>query len=254
MELEEADGVRGLILELVEGPTLVDRIARGPISIDETWRIARQIAEAVEAAHEEGIIHRDLKPVISRSGRTAASRCWIVAATVRDGGGVGLDLSNAQTMTATIPGMILGTAPYMSPEQANGREMDRTADVWAFGCVLYEMLAGCRAFVGETTGEVLAGVLKTDPDWHRLPIDTPEGIRRLLRRCLQKDQKLRFRDIRDARLEIDEVQNRPQQNVPMAEGRSGGRERLVWGVGPRASRADCRGIGRARSPFSAHGS
>ena len=157
-------------------------------------------------------------------------------------------------MMTSTPGMILGTASYMSPEQANGREADRTSDVWAFGCVLYEMLTGRRAFEGETVGEILAGILKTEPDWHRLPAETPDGIRRLLRRCLQKDQKRRFRDIRDARLEIDDVQSGTPQNERVGAGsvRTPGAARL--GVGPGACRADCRGVGRAGSPSSAHGS
>jgi serine/threonine-protein kinase len=204
--IEQVDGVGGLILELVEGPTLDDRIARGRLSLDETWHIAKQIAEALEAAHEKGIIHRDLKPAnikITPDGNVKVLDFGL--ATVRDVDGAPLDLATSPTMMRTTPGMILGTAPYMSPEQATGREADRTADVWAFGCVLYEMLTGCRAFDGDGVGEILAAILKADPDWRRLPADTPEGIRRLLRRSLQKDQKLRFRDIRDARLEIEDL-------------------------------------------------
>src|SRR6185503_19152954 len=185
--IEQVDGVGGLILELVEGPTLDDRIARGRLSLDETWHIAKQIAEALEAAHEKGIIHRDLKPAnikITPDGNVKVLDFGL--ATVRDVDGAPLDLATSPTMMRTTPGMILGTAPYMSPEQATGREADRTADVWAFGCVLYEMLTGCRAFDGDGVGEILAAILKADPDWRRLPADTPEGIRRLLRRSLQK--------------------------------------------------------------------
>ena len=155
-------------------------------------------------------------------------------------------------MMSTTPGMILGTAPYMSPEQVNGREADRTSDVWAFGCVLYEMLTGFRAFEGDTVSEVLARVLKTDPDWQRLPSETPESIRRLLRRSLQKDQKLRFRDIRDASLEIDDVQSGTQRDDPHAGGSVRTSGAAGMGVGPRDGHADCCGVGRAGFPSSTH--
>ena len=245
--------IHALVLELVEGPTLADRIARGQLSLDETLQIAGQIAEALEAAHEKGIIHRDLKPanIILQGAWGPTHTRWKTAASsvdspprvagdinvkVLDFGlakvgeveGGNLDLFNSPTMMATTPGLILGTASYMSPEQANGREADRASDVWAFGCVLYEMLSGRRAFEGETAGEILAGILKTEPDWHRLPAETPEGIRRLLRRCLQKDQKRRFRDIRDARLEIDDVQGGTPQTDGVSQASSGRRERFAW--------------------------
>jgi eukaryotic-like serine/threonine-protein kinase len=223
--LEDSDGVRGLILELVDGATLADRIARGPLALDETLLLARQIAEALEAAHEKGIIHRDLKPAnikVTPDGNVKVLDFGL--AKVREAEGTP-DLS---TMMGTTPGMILGTVPYMSPEQVNGREADRTSDVWAYGCVLYEMLTGRPAFDGDTAAEILARVLKTEPDWHQLPTETPESIRRLLRRSLQKDQNLRFRDIRDARLEIDDVQSGTLQNERVAAVRFGRRERLAW--------------------------
>jgi Tol biopolymer transport system component len=138
------------------------------------------------------------------------------------------ELSNSPTMMRTMPGVILGTAPYLSPEQAKGRVADRTSDVWAFGCVLYEMLTGRRAFDGGTMSEVLAGILKGDPDWGRIPVETPEGIRRLLRRSLQKDEKRRLRDMRDVRLEIDDVQGGTLQNESVENPRSRRRERVVW--------------------------
>jgi eukaryotic-like serine/threonine-protein kinase len=196
-----------LVLELVEGETLADRIARGPLPCPEALEIARQIAEALEAAHDKGIIHRDLKPAnikITLDGNVKVLDFGL--AKVHASHADSLDLANSPTMLPTTPGLILGTAAYMSPEQANGRDADRTSDVWAFGCVLYEMLAGRRAFEGATLTEILVNVLKTEPDWRRLPVETPERIRRLLRRTLQKDQRLRFRDMRDARLEIDDVQ------------------------------------------------
>lgn len=185
-------------------------------------------SEALEAAHDKGIVHRDLKPdniKITADGNVKVLDFGL--ATMRDVEGRNLALSNAPTL-GTMPGMILGTAPYMSPEQATGREADRASDAWAFGCVVYEMLTGIHAFDGKTVGEILAEVLKAEPDWHRLPAETPEGIRRLLRRSLQKDQKSRLRDLRDARLEIEEVLAGPQQNNRAAEGRSGGRARIVW--------------------------
>jgi eukaryotic-like serine/threonine-protein kinase len=196
-----------LVLELVEGETLADRIARGALPCPEALEIARQIAEALEAAHDKGIIHRDLKPAnikVTPDGNVKVLDFGL--AKVHASHINGFNLANSPTMLPTTPGLILGTAAYISPEQANGREADRTSDVWAFGCVLYEMLAGRRAFEGATLTEILVNVLKTEPDWRGLPGETPERIRRLLRRSLQKDQRLRFRDMRDARLEIDDVQ------------------------------------------------
>jgi serine/threonine protein kinase len=207
--LEESGGRKFLVMELVAGKTLADRIQRGPIPVDEALGFAKQIAEALEAAHEKGIIHRDLKPgniMIAPSGEVKVLDFGL--AKVRQIEGDGASLSDLPTMvTVAGPGMILGTAAYMSPEQAKGNDADRTADVWAFGCVLYEMLTGRTVFQGETVGEILAGVLKTEPDWRQLPAEIPEGIRRLLRRCLQKNPRLRFRDIGDVRIEIEEVQN-----------------------------------------------
>jgi serine/threonine protein kinase len=207
--LEESGGRKFLVMELVGGKTLAERIQRGPIPLDEALGFAKQIAEALEAAHEKGIIHRDLKPgniMIAPSGEVKVLDFGL--AKVRQTEGDGASLSDLPTMiTVAGPGTILGTAAYMSPEQAKGNDADRTADVWAFGCVLYEMLTGRTVFQGETVGEILAGVLKTEPDWRQLPAETPEGIRRLLRRCLQKNPRLRFRDIGDVRIEIEEIQN-----------------------------------------------
>jgi serine/threonine protein kinase len=214
-------------MELVEGSTLAERIAKGPIPLVETLLIARQIAEALEAAHDKGIIHRDLKPAnikITADG-TVKVLDFGLAKAIAEGSP---QLSHALTMTATTPGMILGTAAYMSPEQASGREADRSSDVWSFGCVLYEMLTGHRAFEGETASEVLAGVLKSEPMWHRLPPETPSGVSRVLRRSLQKDQKLRSRDIHDARLEMDDLQAAASGHDGAASARSGRRERYAW--------------------------
>ena len=198
---EEADGVQALVLELVEGPTLADRIARGRIPLDEAMPMSRQIAEALEAAHEQGIIHRDLKPANIK---------------VRDDGtvkvldfGLAKALEPAAVASSTAPlsqaGIILGTAAYMSPEQAKGKPADRRSDLWAFGCVLYEMLTGARAFGGEDINETVAAVLRDEPDWRALPAGTPASIRRLLRRCLEKDRRRRLADAADARLELDEA-------------------------------------------------
>src|SRR5438552_18779990 len=205
--LEEANGSRFLVLELVEGETLDDRLRRGPLPIDEALNIAEQMCEALEAAHEKGVVHRDLKPAnvkITPDGKIKVLDFGLAKAL--EGTGASATLSNSPTLmtVASTPGMILGTAAYMSPEQARGRETDRTPDVWAFGCVLYEMMTARAVFEGETSGEILGGIFKAEPDWSRLPKDTPAAIRKLLRRCLQKERKQRLHDMADARIEIDE--------------------------------------------------
>ena len=209
--LEEAQGSRFLVLELVEGDTLADRIARGALPVDEALNIAKQICEALEAAHEKGVVHRDLKPAnvkITPDGKTKVLDFGLAKVRTAE---AATDFSNSPTMmSASTPGMIMGTAAYMSPEQAKGKEADQTSDIWSFGCVLYEMLTGRPVFEGETLGEVLGGVFKAEPDWHRLPAGTHEAIRRLLRRCLQKERRLRLRDIGDAHIEILEAQSGSQ--------------------------------------------
>ena len=218
-DLDHFEGLQFLVLELVEGETLAERIERGRISIDEAMSIARQIVDAVEAAHEEGIIHRDLKPSnIKVSSDHTVKVLDFGLAKAWDTRQNKAYLSDAPTLTSTsIPGMILGTPAYMSPEQARGEETDRTTDVWAFGCVLYEMLTGSAVFKGPTAAEVLAEVIKTDPDWNRLPAETPAPIRRLLRRCLQKDQKKRLQCIGDARLELADALNPAAEVAPPAD-------------------------------------
>jgi len=230
---EEADaGSRrscALVLELIEGPTLADRIAKGRIPIDDARAIARQIADALEAAHEKGIIHRDLKPsnIKVRPDGTVKVLDFGLAK-MQDSTAAGADLSRSPTMmTSSMPGTIVGTAAYMAPEQAKGREPGRVVDVWAFGCVVYEMLAGRPVFSGDTLSEVLAEVLKTDPDWRALPPDTPESIKRLLRRCLERDPKKRLQHIGDARLELDEPASTAAASAP-ATGRSVWRDRAGW--------------------------
>ncbi|HEV8335242.1 MAG TPA: protein kinase [Candidatus Polarisedimenticolia bacterium] len=208
--LEEGDGVPFLVLELVEGEDLAQRLARGPMAIEEALAISRQIAEALEEAHEKGIVHRDLKPAnvkLTPDGKVKVLDFGLAKAYESDAaGGAGIDGTRSPTMThaATVAGMILGTAAYMSPEQARGRTVDRRADIWAFGVLLYEMLTGRRAFEGEDISITLANVLKEDVDWQALPPDLPPSVRRLLRRCLEKDPRRRLSAIGDARLDLDE--------------------------------------------------
>ena len=207
--LEDADGVKALVLELVEGPTLADRIAQGPIPLDEAIPIARQIAEALEAAHEQGIIHRDLKPanIKLRSDGTVKVLDFGLAKAL-DPAPASIDASQSPTITSpamTRMGVIMGTAAYMSPEQARGKTVDKRSDIWAFGCVLYEMLTGRRAFEGEDISDTLANVLKIDPNWQALPAEVPAAIRALLRRCLDKDRRTRVSDISTALFVLDEA-------------------------------------------------
>ena len=202
--LEESDGVRALVMELVEGEDLSQRLARGAIPLDEALPIARQIAEALEAAHEQGIIHRDLKPAnikVRPDGTVKVLDFGLAKATEPTPGSLpSMSISPTITTPAmTQSGMILGTSAYMSPEQARGRLVDKRTDVWAFGAVLYEMLTGARAFDGEDTTEVIAAVVKTTPNWSALPVDTPRPIVTLIQRSLEKDRKSRVGDIAAAR-------------------------------------------------------
>jgi serine/threonine-protein kinase len=212
--LEESNGLKALVLELVEGPTLADRIAQGPISLDEALPIAKQIAEALETAHEHGIIHRDLKPanIKLKSDGTVKVLDFGLAKAV-ESSSVRPDLSASPTITSpamTMGGVILGTAAYMSPEQARGKPADTRSDLWAFGCILYEMLTSKMAFEGEDVAEVLAHILTREPDWTRLPISTPIALRRLLRRALQKEKKNRLAHASDVRLELEDALKSPE--------------------------------------------
>jgi serine/threonine protein kinase len=203
--LEESEGRRFLVLELAEGETLQARLDKGALPLEDTLEIGRQLAEGLEAAHEKGIIHRDLKPgniMITPEGKVKILDFGLARAfhdQISD-----IDLAKSPTITAgmTQPGVILGTAAYMSPEQAKGKPVDRRADVWAFGCILYECLTGKRAFRGETITETLAAILKGEPDWNALPADTPPSIRRLLFRCLSREQGHRLSDMHDVGIEI----------------------------------------------------
>jgi Tol biopolymer transport system component len=204
---EQSGATSALVMELVEGEDLAQRIARGPIPLDEALVIARQIAEGLEAAHEHGIIHRDLKPAnikVRRDGTVKVLDFGLAKAAVPD---ALEDPGNSPTFTspATRVGVILGTAAYMSPEQARARAVDKRADIWAFGCVLYEMLCGRPVFGGDTITDILAAVVQHEPDWNALPASTPAPVLRLLRRCLVKDPKHRLTDMADARLELEDA-------------------------------------------------
>jgi Tol biopolymer transport system component/tRNA A-37 threonylcarbamoyl transferase component Bud32 len=233
-DLLDVDGSRLLILELIEGEGLDERLLRGPIPLEDALPIARQIAEGLEAAHEKGVTHRDLKPANIRITPSGVVKVLDFGLAKSQAAQSDVGLSTTPTFAATtMPGMILGTPAYMPPEQAKGRETDRTADIWAFGCVFYEMLVGRPAFEGDTVSEILAEVLKSEPQWHRLPPNTPRSIRQLLKRCLRKDSKMRLRDIGDARLEIADVQNSPElETAPAVAAPAASRlkERLAWAL------------------------
>jgi serine/threonine protein kinase/Tol biopolymer transport system component len=206
--VERLNGTHALVLELVEGKTLDEQIHRGPLAIDEALTIARQIADALEAAHEKGIIHRDLKPAnikIRPDGVVKVLDFGLAKAVAVEAPGPDLSDSPTVTIGGTHEGVLLGTAAYMSPEQARGKPVDKRADIWAFGSVLYEMLTGRAAFADETVSDTITAILGRDVDWSALPPTTPPGIRRLLKRCLEKDPKRRLHDIADARIEIEEA-------------------------------------------------
>ena len=210
-QIEHAGTSLALVMELVEGEDLSQRISRGPVPVDEALAIARQTADALEAAHEQGIIHRDLKPanIKVRPDGTVKVLDFGLAKAI-DPVEASLsrpDQSPTLTARATQLGMIIGTAAYMAPEQARGKPVDKRADIWAFGVVLYEMLTGQRAFGGEDTSDVLAAVLRQEIDWNSVPPETPPRLRRLLERCLERDARTRLRDIGEARVEIAKIES-----------------------------------------------
>ena len=216
--LEEVDGKRFLVMELVEGETLAERIQQGPVPVDEAARIAKQIAEAVESAHEKGVIHRDLKPAnvnLTPDGNVKVLDFGLAKALIGDpmsGDNMNQDLSLSPTLTQAMTGLgvLLGTAGYMSPEQARGKPVDRRADIWSFGCILYEMLTGQRLFTGETATDVIGAVVHKEPDLDELSSKVPGQIRRLLERCLQKDENRRLQSIGEARIALQEWLENPE--------------------------------------------
>ncbi len=204
--IDEAEGIRFLVLELVEGESLAKRLERGPVPLDEALTFARQIADALEAAHDKGIIHRDLKPaniMLTADNEVKVLDFGLAKSLEHEQQSEAIN-SPTLTFAATCEGVILGTAAYMSPEQSKGRAADKRSDVWAFGCVLYEMLTGKRAFEGDDVSDTLASILRGEPDWSALPQATPASVRTLLKRALTKDRKARLRDISVARFLLEE--------------------------------------------------
>ena len=230
--LERTDGTVAIVMELVEGPTLTERLARGPLAIDEAMRIADGIAEALEAAHEQRIVHRDLKPAnikVRPDGSVKVLDFGLAKAVTADVAAPDLTQSPTLTVAGTREGVIVGTASYMSPEQAKGLNVDRRTDLFAFGIVLFEMLAGRPPFLGETVGDILAAIIRAEPDWSALPADIPQALHRLLRRCLQKDRARRLDSAAAARLELAEAQSEPSAQVSGSEvGRPSSSSRLAW--------------------------
>jgi eukaryotic-like serine/threonine-protein kinase len=223
--LEEVDGHQYLILEYVEGETLADRLDSGPIPVDEALPLARQIAEALEVAHEKGVIHRDLKPgnvMVTPDGVVKVLDFGLARTEEGSSSSSATAIAESATLTSparnspTIPGVILGTAAYMSPEQARGRKVDKRTDIWSFGVVLYEMLVGASPFVGETVSDSIGAVLHKNLDLDRLPPQTPANVRRVLGRCLVRDRNLRFRDIGDVRLDLMRGDDGPLQTLAPA--------------------------------------
>jgi eukaryotic-like serine/threonine-protein kinase len=210
---EDADNMPALVLELVEGDTLEDRVRRGPLPLEEVLAISQQVADALDAAHRAGIVHRDLKPAnikITPEGVVKVLDFGLAKALAPERSG-----SDSSTMTSggTIAGAILGTAAYMSPEQARGHPVDKRTDIWAFGCVLFEMLTGSSVYMRETATDTIAAVVAAEPEWKSLPADTPASIRRLLTRCLQKDARRRLHDIADARIELEDAMATPAESA-----------------------------------------
>ena len=206
--LEQVDGRRFIVMELVSARTLADALATGPLPVGEAIRLGRQIAEGLEAAHARGVIHCDLKPsniAVTPEGHVKLLDFGLARAFAPEAPEPDLSRSPTLTTDPNVPGVISGTVPYMSPEQARGGEIDKRTDIWAFGCVLYEMLTGRRAFSGATAAETFAAIFELDPDWGLLPARTPGNVRELLRRCTQKDRNRRLRDAGDARIELDET-------------------------------------------------
>jgi eukaryotic-like serine/threonine-protein kinase len=233
--LEDQGGSKFLVLELVEGQTLAERLAEGPLPVDEALSVASQIASALEAAHGAGIIHRDLKPANIQLRPDGSVKVLDLGLARNVEARTSVDSSFSPTLTtpATLAGVILGTASYMSPEQARGKPLDKRTDIFSFACVLYECLTGRQAFSGETVSDTISAILRSEPDASVLPPETPGRIRDLLRRCFQKDPKRRLHDIADARIEIEEAQAEGPGELPsgVAGAALASRRKLLWGVG-----------------------
>ena len=221
--VEESDGLRALVMELLDGETLADRISRGRLPIAEALRLAAQIADALAAAHDKGIVHRDVKPAniqITSAGSVKVLDFGIAKA---------VNPTTAGTTIATRDGRVIGTPAYMSPEQTRGDAVDKQTDVWAFGCVLFEMVSGMRAFDGTTTSDAIAAVLEHEPSWSELPPAVPTAVRSLLRQCLQKDKAQRLRDLRDLRVMLETAtEARGAEPARGTVARMRARERLAW--------------------------
>ena len=236
--LEEADGIHCLVLELVEGPTLAERIQEGAVPLEEALNIAKQIAEALEAAHEKGVIHRDLKHAnvkVTPEGMVKVLDFGLAKALAEPVSEAEAENSPTLSVAATKAGIILGTAAYMGPEQARAQEADKRADIWAFGVVLFEMLTAKRTFEGQTVSDTLAAVIMREPDWEALPSGTPAPIQNLLHRCLEKDRKQRLQAIGEARITIDKYFADPaassmQMTVAPATVQPFWRRALPWAV------------------------
>ena len=230
---EQLNGVNFLVMELVPGKTLAELVRNGPMQVEEASKVAAQIAEALETAHEKGIIHRDLKPAnvkVTPEGHVKVLDFGLAKISSEESG---LDLSQAPTLSGMVSeeGRILGTPAYMSPEQARGLPVDKRTDIWAFGCVFYEILTGRKPFDGHTLSDTIAAILKQEPDWAALPEAVTTGVRRVLRRCLEKDSRLRLRDIGDARIELSDTT--PDSAMPRVTSlleKNRNRERLAWSL------------------------
>jgi serine/threonine protein kinase len=215
---EQVDGVWFLVLEYVPGETLAERVVAGPLDLDTSLQICTEVAKALEEAHEKGIVHRDLKPAnikVTPEDKVKVLDFGLAKALVEDPASGNTRNSPTKSALATRDGALLGTAAYMSPEQVRGRAIDKRTDIWAFGCVLYELLTGKQAFGGETVADILVAVLEREPDWTALPASVPAGVRRLLRRCLERDRDRRLRDIGDVRLELEEARTEPPPPVAL---------------------------------------
>src|SRR5450759_2943111 len=216
--IEDSNNTTYLVMELVPGETLAERIKReGAVPVEEALAIAKQIAEALEAAHEKGIIHRDLKPAnvkLTPEGKVKVLDFGLAKAFAGDASTEDMGNSPTLSMAATMQGVILGTAAYMSPEKARGKAVDKRKELSVFGCVLYELVTGKQPFHGEDVTDILAAVVRAEPDWQVLPAATPVKVRDLLRRCLRKDKTQRLRDAGDARIEIQEAQTAPSVTDP----------------------------------------